>query len=192
MNYAVFDIETQNWFSNLPSGATHADLKVSILGAYFSKDDIYLAFQEKDLEEFVEKLKQVDLVVGYNSVGFDYPVLQAYTNLDLQSLPSYDIMLEIEKKVGFKVRLGDVAAATLGYGKTDKGSNAVDYYKQGVWDKLIDYCMYDVKITKEVFEVIVKEGKVKYKDLIDMKEVILDPVQVPDTKQLRYFEQGIF
>lgn len=192
MNYVVFDIETQTWFTELPPGSTHADLKISVLGAYFSQNEEYIAFLEHDLDVFVDRLKQADLVIGYNSIGFDYKVLQPYTNLELNSLPSYDIMLEMEKKIGYKVKLGDVATATLGYTKTDKGENATKYFREGTWDKLIDYCMYDVKITKEVFEVALNTGKLKYKDLIDTKEVPVDKPDMAKPKRLKYFEQGIF
>jgi DEAD/DEAH box helicase domain-containing protein len=192
LNYCVFDIETQNWFTDLPPGSDHSKLKISVLGAYFSKEDVYIAYLEKDLEAFVEKLKTVDLVIGYNSIGFDLPVLQPYTDLDLKTLPSYDILLEIEKQVGFKVKLDDVAKATLGINKTDKGSNAILYFREGNWSKLIDYCMWDVRITKEVFETALNSGVLKYKDFIDQKEVKVNAPNFNLPKNLRYFEKGIF
>jgi DEAD/DEAH box helicase domain-containing protein len=192
LNYCVFDIETQNWFTDLPPGSDHSKLKISVLGAYFSKDDTYIAYLEKDLSAFVEKLKTVDLVIGYNSIGFDLPVLQPYTDLELKSLNSYDMLLELEKQVGFKVKLDDVAKATLGISKTDKGSNAILYFREGNWEKLIDYCMWDVKITKEVFEYILNTGKLKYKDLIENKEVTVDPPKFNLPKSLKYFEKGIW
>jgi DEAD/DEAH box helicase domain-containing protein len=191
MDYVIFDIETQTWFDQLPPSATYGDLKISVLGAYFSRSDKYIAFFEHDLEDFVQQLKTVDLVVGYNSISFDYKVLQPYTNLDTSSLPSYDIMLEIEKKIGYKVKLDDVASATLGYAKTDKGSNAPKYFKEGKWDKLVNYCMHDVKITHQVFQEIMKNGQVQYQDLIEKRLVSLDK-PTKKHKALRYFEQSIF
>jgi DEAD/DEAH box helicase domain-containing protein len=192
LNYCVFDIETQNWFTDLPPGSDHSKLKISVLGAYFSKDDIYIAYLEHDLEAFVERLKDIDLVIGYNSIGFDLPVLQPYTDLDLKSLPSYDLLLEIEKQIGFKVKLDDVAKATLGINKTDKGSNAITYFRAGTWDNLIDYCMWDVRITKEVFETALNTGKLKYKDFMDSKEVSVEKPNFKLPKNLRYFEKGIW
>jgi len=191
MNYLVFDIETKNWIKDRSGRIQHSQLGISVLGAYVSWTQEYIAFLEKDVPAFNELLPQADLVIGYNSIGFDYPVLQAYSDLDLNSLPSYDIMLAIESKIGHKVKLGDVAYSTLGYDKTDKGSNAVKYYQEGVWDKLIDYCMHDVKITQEIFAKIRQDGLISYRDLLDHKNCQLEPPEVPK-KELKYFQKGIF
>ncbi len=64
-----------------------------------------------------------DLVVGYNIVGFDYEVLMAYTILDLpHHLPTLDLLLEVEKSIGHRLKLEDVAQGTLGVGKSGRGA----------------------------------------------------------------------
>ena len=40
-----------------------------------------------------------DLVVGYNINGFDYRVLQAHTDQDLQLLPTFDLMYDLESRL---------------------------------------------------------------------------------------------
>ena len=172
MNYITFDLETYS-----PSNLNRIDtseFRVSVLGAYISWENKYLAFLEKDLNVFIDLLKECDLVVGYNHCWFDLPVLQKYANFNLKSLPTYDLMLEVEKKIGFKVKLDDLCKATLGKQKTDKYEVFRHYYADKNWYPLIDYCMHDVLLTEKLFE-LSKTGKpLKYEDLLTTKEIILD------------------
>ncbi len=84
MNYITFDIETYS-----PSNSGRIDtneFRVTVIGAYYSWLDKYIAFLEKDVKDFLESLKQADLVVGFNHIWFDLPVLQKYANYNLLEL----------------------------------------------------------------------------------------------------------
>ena len=50
--------------------------------------------------------------------------------------------------------MGVLAEANLGVGKTGKGLEAIDLYRNGEIEKLKNYCLQDVKLTKEIFELI--------------------------------------
>ena len=172
MNYITFDLETYS-----PSDANRIDtseLKVSVLGAYISWENKYLAFLEDQLPVFIDLMKECDLVVGYNHCWFDLPVLQKYAKFNLKSLPTYDIMLEVEKKLGFKVKLDDLCKATLGQQKTDHFETYRNYYKDKNWLPLIDYCMHDVLLTEKLFRLAVEGKPLKYEDLLATKEILLE------------------
>jgi DEAD/DEAH box helicase domain-containing protein len=172
MNFITFDIETYS-----PSELEKIDVnefRTSVIGAYISWIDEYIAFMEKDVQAFLKILKKADLVIGYNHLWFDLPVLQKYADFDLKKLPSYDLMLEIEKKIGFKVKLDDVCKATLGSKKTDSYEVYKHYYKEKNWEPLIDYCMHDVKLTNDLFLLALDKKPLKYIDLLDIKEIYLD------------------
>lgn len=175
MNFITFDIETYS-----PSDSRKIDtneLRVTVVGVYFSWLDEYVAFLEDNVKDFLDVLKQVDLVVGFNHIWFDLPVLQKYANFDLLQLTNYDIMVEFEKKAGFKPKLDDLAKSNLGTAKTDSYDKYSKYHKEGKWAELIDYCLNDVKITQDLFEIIKKGEKIKYIDVLETKEFILNPPQ---------------
>jgi DNA polymerase elongation subunit (family B) len=116
MNYITFDIETyspesenSDNSSNLSYKIDTKTLRTSVIGAYISWIDKYLVFFEKEIPDFLAALHDADLVVGFNHLWFDLPVLQKYAGWDLSSLHSYDILLEVEKKVGYKIKLDDMA-----------------------------------------------------------------------------------
>lgn len=180
MNYVTFDIET--YHPERLDEMNTEKFRVSVVGAYFSWLDEYIAFLEADTKDFLNLLKKSDLVIGYNHIWFDLAVLQKYADFDLKGLPNYDIMLEIEKKIGYKVKLNDICKANLGTSKTDSYSTYKDYYWDANWFPLIDYCMHDVKLTNQLFLQIMNTGKVKYPDMHQIREVQLDK---PDTNTRR-------
>jgi DNA polymerase elongation subunit (family B) len=172
MNYITFDLETYS-----PSSLNRIDtneFRVSVLGAYISWENKYIAFLEDQMSVFIDLLKECDLVVGYNHCWFDLPVLQKYANYNLKSLPTYDIMIESEKKLGFKPKLDDICKATLGKKKTDHYETFKHYYNDKNWLPLIDYCMHDVLLTEQLFRMAVEGKPLKYEDLLATKEFILE------------------
>ena len=172
MNYVTFDIETYS-----PSNSQKintSEFRVSVIGAYFSWSDSYIAFLEDDVSVFLNILKQAELVVGFNHIWFDLAVLQKYCSYNLLDLPNYDIMVEAEKKLGFKTKLNDLCKANLGKFKTDSYDNFKHYYNDKNWFPLIDYCMNDVKLTEELFKLIRQNNCLSYNDLLDIKKIIFD------------------
>lgn len=172
MNYITFDIETYS-----PSGLKKIDtneFRVSVIGAYLSWLGKYVAFMESDVRDFLDILKEVDLVVGYNHLWFDLPVLQKYANFDLLKLTSYDIMLEFEKKAGFKCKLDDLAKSNLGAKKTDTYEHYSKYHLEGKWFELVNYCMHDVRLTEQLFRMSRLGQAIKLTDALETKEFILD------------------
>ena len=103
---------------------------------------------------------------------FDYPVLQPYVfHTLIEQTINLDMMLELEKIVGFRLKLDSVASATLGTGKTADGLDALRWWqehkKSGDFEplrKIAEYCAFDVKVTKCVHEYAVANGHVKYHD----------------------------
>ncbi len=161
----VLDIETANSFADVGK-YDPALLKVSLVGVYSYDTDTYDSFLEPELPKLWRLLESADRIIGYNILGFDFPVLNTYYPGDLIKFPSLDIMAEIEKQIGFRVKLDDVAHASLGVGKSGNGLQAIEFFRRGEIDKLRAYCLQDVKVTKEVYEYGLKNDHVKYNDRI--------------------------
>lgn len=175
----VLDIETRNTFQDV--GAYNpALLKISLIGCYFYETDTYESFLEEDLPKLWPRLERADRIIGYNLIGFDYPCMQQYYSGDIMKLPTVDMLVEIEKVLGFRIKLDDVAQATLGVGKSGHGLMAVEYWKKGEIDKLRDYCLQDVKVTKEVYDFAMQNGLVSYNNRQGQKtdiRVTIKPVE---------------
>ena len=167
-----FDLETQRSFGDV-GGSAHKDkMGMSVGVTYSTETGQYHIFDEGNVEELVNQLIKADLVVGYNHVQFDYPVLQAYTIYDLATQTvNCDMMLDIEEILGHRLKLDAVAQASLNASKTADGLDALKwwqlYKKTGESEHMMniaEYCCYDVKVTKEVYEYGLEHGIVKYAD----------------------------
>lgn len=159
----VLDIETQNWFDDVGSN-DHALLKISVIGCYFYETDEYRAFEEREFTELWPRLEAADRLIGFNTIGFDYPVMNNYYAGDFGSFPTLDILAEIQKSLGRRIKLEDVAQATIGEGKSGYGGQAVEWWKEGKIDEIKSYCLQDVKVTRRVYEYGLRHGALAYRD----------------------------
>ena len=158
-NIIVFDIET---IGNISSPNFVEEMKITVVGVYHYGRDEYRTYFEDQLPDLEADLKEADLLVGFNNDHFDTPILDKYYLLDLWSIPSFDILREFRSHTGRRVGLNSMAGATLGMYKSGSGSDAIGLYEQGKLQELADYCLDDVKLTKEVFDVILQEQKMYY------------------------------
>ena len=171
-NIVYFDLETQRSFGDVGGFSNKSKMGVSVGVSYSTARGSYEIYPESEMERLGEELVRADLVVGWNHLQFDYPVLQPYIfhTLAEQTL-NLDMMLELEKKLGFRLKLDSVASATLGTGKTTDGLDALRWWQQhkksgdfAPLRKIAEYCAFDVKVTKCVHEYALQHGRLKYDD----------------------------
>lgn len=162
-NIIVFDIETQNTFMDVGRG-NFDKLLISVVVAYSYKNDTYKVYTEDNIYEMLSLLKEAELVVGFNIKKFDYPVLESYFREPLDNLPTLDILEEVYSSIGRRIKLDYIAEATLGNKKLADGLKAVEFWHEGKMEELIEYCKYDVKLTKELYEYGAKYGYLLYKN----------------------------
>ncbi|MCL2789945.1 MAG: DEAD/DEAH box helicase [Desulfobulbus sp.] len=150
-NYGVFDVETQKSAQEV-GGWHRADLmRISVAVLFEGAAQRFTVFAEDNIGALIERLRGLDLVVGFNNKRFDNKVLSAYTNHDLGLLPSFDLLEAISGQLGYRLSLDSVAATTLGRRKEGDGLAALRWFKQGEMDKLAAYCRKDVEITRDLF-----------------------------------------
>jgi DEAD/DEAH box helicase domain-containing protein len=162
-NEIVLDIETSNSFADVGKYDPSL-LKVSLVGIYSYATDKYESFLEPDLPKLWPLLEAADRIIGYNLFGFDYNVLNMYYPGDLKTFPTLDVMVAIQEKLGYRLKLDSVAEGTLGYGKSGNGLQAIEFFRRGEIDKLRAYCLDDVKVTREVYEYGLKNKHVRFPD----------------------------
>ena len=157
----VLDIETQKGFNEVDRKKLHL-LKVSVACLYDSKTGSYLSFEEKEMLKLEEVMKQADLIVGFNVRDFDLEVLAPYFMTPIKNFPILDLLVEFEKARGHRISLQSLAQATLQTSKSGTGWDALQLYKDGKIEELKKYCMDDVRITKDLYEYGLKNGKVLF------------------------------
>lgn len=126
-----------------------------------------LSGDEKEIiTKFWEIAKDVELFVGHNIMGFDFPFIYKRSvinnikpRMDInfaryRSHPIFDTMQEWEKWNSRGFTSLDAMAKIFGL-PTSKdgidGSKVWDFYKDGKIKEICDYCLRDVVLTRQVY-----------------------------------------
>jgi len=170
MNYVYFDLETQNLFDDVGGRENVDKLKVACAVTYSTAKNDFTVYWEQDVPALLAELKSANKVIGFNLQYFDYKVLQPYSSqIRLASIPTLDMLLDLQKNLGFRVSLDSLASASLGAAKTADGVQSVEWFRKGELDKVAEYCKADVDITRRVFEFGRDNGFVYYKSKLGSK-----------------------
>jgi len=166
-----FDLETQRTANDAGGWDRKAAMGMTVGATYSTGTGKYAIYSEDRVHDLIAQMQGADLVVGFNVINFDYEVLMGYTVVDLAHiLPTLDIMVELEKKIGHRIGLDAVAQSTLGFGKTADGLDAIKWWRQGRKLDVARYCCFDVKVTRLVHEFGMTNGEVFYHDRLGRRQ----------------------
>ena len=202
----IYDIETQKLFEEITTNDP-ADLGISVVSVYrreidktgkeisgemksFWTDEVKDLFGDKELyfESMWPWFEEADRIIGYNSFGFDNPAMNGiYSAGDFTKLKHFDVLDEIKKVLGFRIKLDAVAKETIGAGKSADGLDAVKWWKKRDLESLGNlkkYCEMDVEVTNKVYDFALSKGKLMFKDKWnEYREIVVDfsyPVPVTE------------
>jgi len=155
----VIDVETKNTFFEV-GGENHLKkLNVSLACVYSYNQDKFLSFWEEDFPRLGDLLRESRLIVGFSISRFDLPVLDKYFSWNTRALKRIDLLEEIELILGRRISLDILAQTNLGAGKTySSGLEAIRLWNEGKYDELENYCLNDVKLTRDLFELAKTRG----------------------------------
>jgi DEAD/DEAH box helicase domain-containing protein len=173
MRKIVFDIETKNLFSDVGKNDPTL-LDISVVCIHDSKTDQYTSYLQEDLPKLWPIIERADILIGFNSDHFDIPLLNKYYPGDLTKIKSLDILKEIHTTFGRRMKLDQLAEGTLGKKKLGHGLEAVTWWKNGEIEKIIKYCVEDVRITKEIYDFARANNKLIFKEGGKLNEIKLN------------------
>ena len=160
----VFDLETQKSAQEV-GGWQHADkMGVSCAVVCDIKSGEFFEFLEDQIPRLLNFLSEFDLVVGFNIKRFDYFVLSGYTDMNFNCIPTLDMLEEVKNHLGFRLSLDRLCQATLDAGKKADGLQALKWWKQGRVQDVIEYCKWDVAITRDLYLFGKKKGYLLFED----------------------------
>jgi DEAD/DEAH box helicase domain-containing protein len=125
---------------------------VSVAVLYDSGDESFTVYEQQDIPCLAGRLAELDLVVGFNILRFDYAVLTPHAGkVRLHELPTLDLLAKVYERLSYRLSLDNLARATLGAEKSADGLQALQWWKEGSLEKIIDYCRRDVTITRDLY-----------------------------------------
>lgn len=185
-NVVVYDCEIKNVIDGeRVTWSTFDRMGLSVACLYDYLTDDYSVYFEEDIKDLCERLNAADLVVGFNTTGFDNRLLRGLggplmPDRDLKTLAplsgeksglkNWDMLYWSRRSIGWDeskkypqgLRLDNHLEATFGnrFKKTADGAMAPVWWQEGKKAKVISYCLADVKRERMLFEHIVDYGQV--------------------------------
>ena len=188
-----FDLETKYSADEVGGWGNIEDMGMSIGVIWDTTDERFHVYIEHQIQEMVDHFYRADQIVGFNHVGFDYRVVAGVRHSDshersllhteLAGLNNFDMLLELKKLLGHRLKLEAIARPTLGKGKSADGLQALKWYKEGKLEKIIEYCKIDVEVTRDVHRYALENRKLHYDSRSGIKTVGLDWDVLPAKKE---------
>jgi len=173
MREITFDIETANAFPTL-SRNDLSRMELAVVAIHDSETDEYSSYSKEELGKLWPIIETADVLIGYNSNSFDIPLLNNYYPGDLTKIRSLDLLVEVQNALGRRLRLQSLAEGTLKAKKSGDGLQSVKWWQEGLYDKVREYCIDDVRLTRKLYDYALEHGALKYKDLKDTKTIKID------------------
>ncbi len=176
-----FDLETKYSADEVGGWGNIEDMGMSVGVIWDNSDKQFHVYIEHQIQEMVDHFYRATQIVGFNHIGFDYRVVagvhhsdahqrsQLYTKL--AGLNNFDMLFELKKLLGHRLKLESIARPTLGTGKSADGMQALKWYKEGKLDKIIEYCKVDVEVTRDIHRFALEHGKLLYDSKLGIKTV---------------------
>ncbi len=156
----IFDVETQRAAGDVGGwGNTHL-MRLALAVVYDTGSGQFETYTEAQSDALVERLFAAPAVVGFNVRRFDYGVLRAYTARKFEDLPTFDLLEDVHKKLGYRLSLAHLAAQTLGRSKTGDGLQSLEWWKAGRLDLIEAYCRMDVELVRDLLAFAARERHV--------------------------------
>lgn len=170
----VYDLEIENEVDGVNvTWDTKDKMGISCGGAFSYATGDYMLFMKDNMEELVELLNNADLIVAFNQIQFDNPLLRAtgYKLKEDSDLKNYDMLVESRKATGWRpgdrfpkgLKLDNHLEGTFGvsFMKGGNGADAPKWWQQKLVGKLLNYQIRDIRVEKGLFEHIWEYGYVR-------------------------------
>jgi DEAD/DEAH box helicase domain-containing protein len=158
------DVETQRLSGEVPGGWNNIRGFGLSVAVTWNDPVGFREWYEGDAARLIAELETFDRLVTFNGVRFDLEVLAAYGSVGLLRDRSLDILKDLERRLGFRAKLQDIARATLGKVKTGSGPDAVTWWRSGdpvLQRRVVDYCRVDVELLRDIVAHGRREGFVR-------------------------------
>ena len=177
MNTIIYDIEIakaipspnsycEKGIKYCSGWADHARMGISVICCYDYQYDRYRVFCDDNKEEFMALVNdRGPLCVGFNNIPFDNAVIAATPGwLAPNDAMCYDLLREIwiasgleptfNRKTHGGVGLAAVCEKNFNTSKSGNGALAPVDWQRGKYGTVIDYCLNDIRLTKQLFDLV--------------------------------------
>jgi len=171
--------ELGGWLGAIREGA------VSIACLWRSEDEAPRFYTQETVDDLVRDLREADVVVTFNGRAFDLRLLEAHTHFGIPLKRHFDLFQAVQEAceragVDWKGQgLGALGRSTLQRDRSGEASDAPRLYQAGKWGELVNGCLHDTLLLRDLVTFTRREGWLSDKDGLPL------PINVPEALSLR-------
>jgi DEAD/DEAH box helicase domain-containing protein len=141
-----FDIETLRLSHEVEGGWSNITQFGLAVAVTWDSQNRFRRWFEPDSKALISELGQFDRIISFNGDRFDFEVLRGYHPVDNLYPKSFDLLADLHRRLGFRIKLDDLAQETLGHRKTADGLEIVQWWREGRKEEVCKYCENDVQL----------------------------------------------
>ena len=147
-----FDIETLRLSHEVEGGWSNIAQFGLAVAVTWDAESRFRRWFEPDVKALITELGEFQRIVSFNGDRFDFEVLRGYHPVSNLTGKSFDLLTDLQRRLGFRIKLDDLARETLGYQKTGNGLEIVQWWREGRKEEVCSYCENDVKLLVDLVE----------------------------------------
>ena len=147
-----FDIETLRLSHEVEGGWSSIARFGLAVAVTWDAQNRFRRWFEPDVQALISELARFERIVSFNGDRFDFEVLRGYSPVDQLRPKSFDLLTDLHRRLGFRIKLDDLAGETLGHKKTGNGLEIVQWWREGRKEEVCKYCENDVKLLVDLME----------------------------------------
>jgi DEAD/DEAH box helicase domain-containing protein len=147
-------------------------LGLGVAVTYDTGDQRYRVYTDETVDALLDSLRVADLIVGFNTRDFDYQVLQPYTDIPFTTLPTFALLDEIQRALGFRFSLRHVVRETLGIEQPDESIRALHWYQEGDRERVAQQCRRNIELVRALVHHVTETGTLAYRDQAGARQLL--------------------
>lgn len=141
-----FDIETLRLSHEVDGGWSNIARFGLAVAVTWDAQSLFRRWFERETKALVSELGLFDRVVSFNGDRFDFEVLSAYQPVKPLLGKSFDLLVDLHRRLGHRIKLNDLGRETLGNRKAGNGLEIVQWWRDGRKQEVCKHCENDVKL----------------------------------------------
>jgi DEAD/DEAH box helicase domain-containing protein len=174
----VFDVETRKLAQDVGGwdALRRGEGGLACMVVWDNRTGLPHIYDAHTLQWGIHHIEGADVVLSFNGIEFDVPFLEGVSGRKLVIPVHLDLLQLVWQAIQGRKKgntLDELSKRTLGQGKISKGTCAPVLADEGRWAELINYCIYDVDLTRRLFRFVQNE-----RGVISAENTLM-PLRVP-------------
>jgi DEAD/DEAH box helicase domain-containing protein len=147
-----FDVETLRLSHEVEGGWSNIAKFGLAVAVTWDAQNRFRRWFEPDVKALISELGRFERIVSFNGDRFDFEVLRGYHPVENLHRKSFDLLSDLQRRLGFRVKLDTLARETLGHQKTADGLEVVQWWRDGRKEEVCKYCENDVQLLVDLVD----------------------------------------